>query len=113
MKNRLNKDIKRDKMNRYHDLFKNAKNDMRKSWNIIKSLLGTNIKKSDAKLIFDDALTGTDRVDSMIFQSINSIIFSHRLVTGCQLLTFPLTLILSSCFNLPEQKFPLWFKVSK
>ena len=36
---------------------------MRKSWDIIKSLLGTNIKKSDAELIFDDAITGTDLVD--------------------------------------------------
>ena len=63
LKNRLNKDIKRDKRKHYHNLFENAKNDMRKSWNTIKSLLGTNIKKCDAELIFDDALTETDRVD--------------------------------------------------
>ena len=65
LKNQLNKDIKRDKRNHYHNLFKNAKSDMRRSWNIIGSLLGTKIKKNDAELIFDNAITGTDRVDKV------------------------------------------------
>ena len=36
-------------------MFENAKNNMAKSWKIIKSLVGTNITKKDADFIFKQA----------------------------------------------------------
>ena len=54
-KNRLNKDIQNDKKLFLRRIFENAKNNMAKSWKIIKSLVGTNITKKDADFIFKQA----------------------------------------------------------
>ena len=54
-KNRLNKDIQNDKKLFLKKTFENAKNNMAKSWKIIKSLVGTNITKKDADFIFKQA----------------------------------------------------------
>ena len=54
-KNRLNKDIQNDKKLFLRKIFENSKNNMAKSWKIIKSLVGTNITKKDADFIFKQA----------------------------------------------------------
>ena len=56
-KNRLNKDIQRDKNNFNKKLFEDAKKNMKKSWEILKSLLGSKVDKKNASIIFDQVDT--------------------------------------------------------
>ena len=46
LRNRLNKMIEKDKKEYYRNLFANTNNNMKKSWNIIRSLTGSNAKKN-------------------------------------------------------------------
>ena len=76
-KNRLNKDIKRDKNNFHLKLFENAKKNMKKSWKILKNLLGCKVDKRNANLIFDHIVTDTDKLNAVnnfndFFSSIGS-----------------------------------------
>ena len=61
LKNRLNKEINRDKAKYYQTLFLNSKGNMKKSWNTLRSLLGTNNLSSTDK-IFGDAITDRDKM---------------------------------------------------
>ena len=52
-KNRLNKEIKRDKDVYFQNLFNQSRTDMKKSWNTLRSILGTNGKNEDVSQIFN------------------------------------------------------------
>ena len=52
LKNRLNKEINQDKNKYFQTLFSNSEGNMKKSWNALRSLLGTKNKTSTDK-IFD------------------------------------------------------------
>ena len=62
LKNRLNKEINRDKSNYYQTLFSNSKRNIRKSWKTLHSLLGTNDKNNSSEKIFGDATTDENRL---------------------------------------------------
>ena len=62
LKNRLNKEINRDKDKYYQTIFGNSKGNMKKSWNTLSSLLGTPKNKSLTDKIFGDAITDTDKM---------------------------------------------------
>ena len=53
-KNRLNKEIKRDKNVYFQNLFTNTRADMKKSWNTLRSILGTKNKNDGISKIFLD-----------------------------------------------------------
>ena len=62
MKNRLNKEINRDKNNYYKELFVNCQNNPKKSWQALRSLLGTQNKNNFADKIFGEATSETSKV---------------------------------------------------
>ena len=62
LKNRLNKEINRDKDKYYQTIFGNSKGNMKKSWNTLSSLLGTPKNKSLTDKIFGDAITDSDKM---------------------------------------------------
>ena len=61
LKNRLNKEINRDKTEYYQTLFNNSKRSMKKSWNTLHSLLGTRNTKTSSEKIFGDAISDQDK----------------------------------------------------
>ena len=62
LKNRLNKEINRDKSNYYQSIFTNSKHNSKKSWKTLHSLLGTSGNKSSADKIFTELTTDTDKL---------------------------------------------------
>ena len=62
-KNKLNKEIQRDKNNFNKNLFQDARKNMKKSWKIIKSLIGSNVDKCNASIIFDHVETETEKLN--------------------------------------------------
>ena len=62
LKNRLNKEINHDKDKYYQTIFGNSKGNMKKSWNTLSSLLGTQKNKSLTDKIFGDAITDSDKM---------------------------------------------------
>ena len=56
-KNRLNKEIKRDKNIYFQNLFNNIRNDMKKSWKTLRSILGVKNKKEGISQIFENDKT--------------------------------------------------------
>ena len=70
IKNKLNKEIKQDKQNYYHNVFSDSKNNLKKAWNSLHSLLGTKNKKKSIDKIFARATSDTDR--SQIVNNFNN-----------------------------------------
>ena len=62
LKNRLNKEINHDKSTYFQTLFSNSKGNMKKSWNALHSLLGSNNKNSTDK-IFDHVISDPDKTE--------------------------------------------------
>ena len=62
LKNRLNKEINLDKKNYHKNIFSKFKCNMKKSWSILHSLLGTKNTKSHADKIFSGANSESDRL---------------------------------------------------
>ena len=54
MRNYVNCEVRKAKRNYYHRSFDKAKTDMKKSWNLIRKLLGTKPKSSDVKKLIVD-----------------------------------------------------------
>ena len=79
LKNRLNKEINHDKKSYYLNLFANSKNNMKKSWKELHSLLGTNNKDNSAENIFDEAnsdlekLHTVNRFNDFFFQMLEAL----------------------------------------
>ena len=63
LKNRLNKEINRDKITYYQTLFSNSKGNMKKSWKNLHCLLGTYNAKNSTDKIFGDAITDPDKLN--------------------------------------------------
>ena len=63
LKNRLNKEINRDKNDYYKNFFCRTKNNPKKSWKTLHSLLGTQKKKNLADKIFGDAASETNKLE--------------------------------------------------
>ena len=61
LKNRLNKEINRDKTTYYQTLLSNSKGNMKKSWKTLNSLLGSKNKNSADK-IFSNAVSDSDKL---------------------------------------------------
>ena len=62
LKNRLNKEINRDKAIYYQTLLSNSKGNMKKSWKTLNSLLGSKNKNS-AEKIFSNAVSDQDKLN--------------------------------------------------
>ena len=62
LKNKLNKEINRDKNTYYNNIFSKFKCNGKKSWSILHSLLGTKNKNNSVDKIFADAKSDSDRV---------------------------------------------------
>ena len=65
MRNKLNKQISKEKKRYYRNLFENSRNNMKKSWNIIRKLTGANISKSKFDQIFDEAPSAENCSDTL------------------------------------------------
>ena len=65
LRNKMNKKIEKDKKLYFRNLFENARNNMKKSWGIIRSLSGINSNKSDYKKIFEEAPPDESHVDTL------------------------------------------------
>ena len=62
-KNRLNKEINRDKTSYYQNIFANSKNNAKNSWKTLHSLLGTKSNKSSTDKIFSNAKTDLEKIE--------------------------------------------------
>ena len=65
LRNKLNKKIEKDKKLYFRNLFENARNNMKKSWGIIRTLSGNNAKKSDYIKIFEEAPPDESKFDTL------------------------------------------------
>ena len=63
LKNRLNKEINHDKKLYYLNLFANSKNNMKKSWKELHSLLGTNNRENSVENIFNNANSDQEKLN--------------------------------------------------
>ena len=63
LKNRLNKEIDRDKANYYQNLFSSSKNNMKKSWKTLRYLLGTQKKNNSTDKIFNEAKSDAEKYE--------------------------------------------------
>ena len=70
IKNKLNKEIKQDKKNYYHNVFSVSDNNLKKAWNSLHHLLGTKNKKKSVDKIFAGATSNSDR--SQIVNNFNN-----------------------------------------
>ena len=63
IKNEVNSSVRRAKNNYYIQAFTKAQKDMKKSWNLIRNLLGSEIKKQDVKKLIVDGCEFTEAPD--------------------------------------------------
>ena len=65
MKNKLNKEINKDKKLYYNNVFSDSNISSKKAWNTLHSLLGTNNKKNISDKIFANATTDLDKLQTV------------------------------------------------
>ena len=65
LRNKLNKKILKEKKRYYQNLFENSRNNMKKSWSIIRKLTGANSAKSNFDQIFDEAPSSENCSDTL------------------------------------------------
>ena len=63
IKNKLNKEINQDKKSYYQNIFTVFKNDMKKSWKVLHSLLGSKNDKNTADKIFANVNSDTEKIN--------------------------------------------------
>ena len=65
LRNKLNKKIEKEKTKHYKNLFENSRGNMKRSWNVIRSLTGSNAQKSDFNRILEDSPSNQSSLDTL------------------------------------------------